>query len=414
MNLVLFVTDQNISGIRRFVTKAAELQKTKVNGALIVVHQDSLGGETIRDLVAPIIHLFPQQGAMPISTNRSYSLNGRVSSMFSVFIMQGYARFPGPWLIVDDSAEPKVEDFMQAAYKQHQIGGGKASGRALIGEGSLTPVGPVTIQLPAKDLKSLMSPTDESWRQRGRYLFSRCGFATVSISDYLFDVSSGTEKSQEPKAPAQRPVFDPSKLQGQQPEQQDNTMKQNPAPGSAAANEQTALPQVKGTTQAEVNEAANKGALADPNIAEGTAIPTVSTPEEKSAGAEEKVISGPGISSQDDGPLDPSGNVPVEEPRASTSAENPNFPDAAEANAGRDTPPIGDGQFQTVNEQGDLKQVSDGSEPPNVSSLRNRPYDELERNELFNLFWARTGEKPHSQIGAKTLIKRLEEIDAVK
>lgn len=430
MNLVLFANTKNLEHIEAFVKAAAESQTKPVNGALVVVHQDFIAPARVADLVQPIRGLFPSAaiGTIPVSLNADYPSEGMVGTMFITFIMQAYSKFPGPWLVIDGEGVPKGENFMDALETQHRALGGKITGRGIVEAGSITPVGPITVQLPAKDLKSLLSHTGESWRSRGRYMFGRSGFGLVPAADYLFDLSkadaeqvAGSEPKGKPAAKAEaqpeRPVFDPSRLDpDDQAESQRAALRTiNPAPG------------VQSLTQEEINEKANQDALKPGStVAPGTITPTVDTQKEKAAGvASTQVETGPGVIDETSAQTGPPPTAPVPSPLDNVPDTVPT-PDVANAQPVPDSqppgvevvttadgapgdviPPEGDGVFIPLS----LSEISDGDVAPDASSLIGRPYAELTHPQLFNLMWFRSGEKPHPRIGEATLTKRLEEMD---
>lgn len=185
MNLALFVTKSNMASLAGLVQQAAELQRETVNGALIVAHDHTLKPADIAftlDLAAR----FKASASLPVQVNASHSEPEQIASMFSGFLTSAYTRYPGPWLLFDEPALPKEENWMQAALRQHGAFGGKMTGRAITNPGSARPIGPVTMELDFKALKFLRFPTRQSWRERGQFLFARHGFQLVPADQWLF------------------------------------------------------------------------------------------------------------------------------------------------------------------------------------------------------------------------------------
>lgn len=236
MNIVLIVNSLNLPDIQAFITAASTLQVDKANGALVVVYQQSLGKESIESLLAPLLPKFSANGAIPASINAQYDNDGRNASLFCFFISQGYARFPGPWLVVDGPGVPTVENFMQALERQHGGLGGTCSGRFSAEGSAQVPIGPVVIGVPVSQLSWFTQGGTESWRVSMRFMLARCGFKTVPLDEYLFSLPSAISASPEgtrtpaapaappaepPASPSSPPVFDASSLDQPEPEVQE-------------------------------------------------------------------------------------------------------------------------------------------------------------------------------------------------
>ncbi len=211
MNLVIFVTNQNLATVEAFCERSAELQQSLVNGALCVVHEAGMSLAAVSSAVAPLSPRFKVQTSLPVQVNLELPEDARVAAMFARFLLGAYARFPGPWLVVDQWAMPLVPEFMVLALQQHRAFGGRMTGRGIETPGSILPVGPVVLELPAQTLKFLRFSSRESWRARGRYHFGRCGFGMVQPDQYLFSVSEDHSERSEfqlelPVAPSLLPV----------------------------------------------------------------------------------------------------------------------------------------------------------------------------------------------------------------
>ena len=71
------------------------------------------------------------------------------------------------------------------------------TGRAIKGEGSLLPIGPLVLDLPHRVLKFLRYPVGQSWRARGMFQFARCGFRQVNADEYLWSLAGERDISEE-------------------------------------------------------------------------------------------------------------------------------------------------------------------------------------------------------------------------
>jgi len=212
MNLALLVNTHNLADIRAFVEAAVASQQDKAPGALAVVYQAKIGAEEIQELVAPLLAKFSAGVSIPVPINSSLGNDARNGTLFALFIAQGYARFPGPWLIVDGPALPKGDNFVTEVDKQHKLLGGPASGRITMDGPSMIPVGPVVIGLPVKKLTWFSPGMNESWRARARFLLGRCGFKVVPLQEYLFTVPSGigehVKSTPAPEIPVEPPTVE--------------------------------------------------------------------------------------------------------------------------------------------------------------------------------------------------------------
>jgi hypothetical protein len=187
MNLCLFVTKESLASLPPIVERMSELQQEVVNGACIVVH-DALVKPADLAFTIPLARRFKVAASLPAQINTSTPQPIQMAALFSRLLTTAYARYPGPWLLFDEPADPKMENFMQAALRQHGEYGGKMTGRAITHPGSAVPVGPVTLEIDFKHLRFLRFPTRQSWRERGQFLFPRAGFQLVPAAEWLFDM----------------------------------------------------------------------------------------------------------------------------------------------------------------------------------------------------------------------------------
>lgn len=196
MNLSLLVTKHNLSEMETTARKMAEMQGAPVNGAFCVFYDTTIPRPQIEAMVAPIAGKFAAMSYGPIQINGSMNNDLQVAVLFGSLIIQAYSRFPGPWMVVDSLSIPLVADFMQACEKQHKGFGGGLTGRGVVGEGSILPVGPLIISLPHRAIKFLRYPVSTSWRERGRFQFARCHFGNIGADEYYWSLS---ETKAEPK-----------------------------------------------------------------------------------------------------------------------------------------------------------------------------------------------------------------------
>lgn len=214
MNLVIIATAGNFDGVAAFVNEAVVRQHSPVNGCLCIIHEKSIDPDRINALANKLAGVFATQVSYPTSLNPNLGEQARIALLFSMFYLQAYTRYPGPWLVVDDWALPRENDFMQLLDLQHAAYGGKLSGRATITNGAVVPVGPVVVGAPARELQLLSYSTNESWRTRGQYNFANVGWGQVPPEDYLF-ILSDKKTTVVPKspliAPASPPVAPPVK-----------------------------------------------------------------------------------------------------------------------------------------------------------------------------------------------------------
>lgn len=197
MNLVLLVNKGNLDDLRKSADKMVEMQDQTVNGAFLVVHDSGLDKELIEDSFAILATRFKVSSSIRVPINGSQPQENQVAVLFGTFVMQGYSRFPGPWLVVDSKALPVVKDFMGAVERQHNGLGGIMTGKAMVTETSKRPVGPVVLNFPQKALKFLRYPVGQSWRERGQFQFHRCKFTILKPSEYLWNLGDGDVEEKE-------------------------------------------------------------------------------------------------------------------------------------------------------------------------------------------------------------------------
>ena len=188
MNLALFVTHDNLEQVRALVPILAERQQQTVNGCCLLIHSSTIPSAIINEMAARIFPRFRANALLPVQSNSGHPNHAKLASMFGRFLLGAYSRYPGAWLLMDEPAEPVVDNFMQAAERQHGAFGGKMTGRAVINKGACVPVGPVTLELPQNILRFLRFPTGDSWRTRAQHLFLRAGFQLVPADQWLFSM----------------------------------------------------------------------------------------------------------------------------------------------------------------------------------------------------------------------------------
>ena len=186
MNTVIFLTKDNKKDMAEAVRLLAHRQQTKVNGALIVVHQTVISAKEAHKIVEPLVEKFVITSAINTSGNFGLSHDAQIASMFAKFVMIAYSKFPGPWLVLDDPSAPLVDNWAQAVHTLHMSKGGKSSGLAKVDGKTLLTHGPIVLQLPWQPMKMFRFSTNESWRSRGRYLIMGSGFARLTEEESVF------------------------------------------------------------------------------------------------------------------------------------------------------------------------------------------------------------------------------------
>jgi hypothetical protein len=177
--------------------KMFESQQTVHNGALAVVCDQLLNKEEVEAAFKPLSTKFKATVLIPVPVNRSSKPEVQNALLFGTFLIQGYGRFPGPWLVCDDKGVPAVPNFMDATERQHNSYTAKLTGRFDLKDQSALPIGPVVIDLPIRALKFLRYPVSTSWRERAQFFFSRCRLKNVSPSEYLFNLGDKEVKKEE-------------------------------------------------------------------------------------------------------------------------------------------------------------------------------------------------------------------------
>ena len=186
MNTVIFITKQNKEEMAQSIQRLAARQPTRVNGALIVCHQSAVSAKEVERIARPLIDKFVTGAAVKAASNMQMSHDGQIAVMLARFVALAYARYPGPWLVIDSPCEANVDGWAEAAVKQHLLHGGKVSGCATRDGKTLLTHGPLTIQLQLKTMRMLHFSTNESWRSRGRYLLMNSGLREVAPEASLF------------------------------------------------------------------------------------------------------------------------------------------------------------------------------------------------------------------------------------
>lgn len=199
MNIALLVTKTNKEEIAAFVKQAATLQEELVNGAILVVYSDELTKEEAKAVAEDINPVFKVIATLETKINRTRNSLMQIASLFARFLVSGYSKFPGPWLIVDGKSVPIKENFMQVARRQHGVNA--ISGRFSYEGGGATPIGPVVISEQGNKMKFLRFTTEQSWRERGKYHFSRCERYEIPESDYCFAIDDKDIVVSVPKEP---------------------------------------------------------------------------------------------------------------------------------------------------------------------------------------------------------------------
>lgn len=202
MNLSLFITRANQEEMAGCVSRMAESQKEVVNGALCVTYQSQISKAKVGEIVAPLVKRFRTASVIPVQANLSATPGAQLAVMFGKWLLTGYGRYPGSWLVIDAPVEVVGDNWMTVCSKLHDSNGGKMVGRAVVGSGALLPVGPVSLELPFASMKFLRFGTNETWRERGRFLFSRCGFEQVEGWPFVDKGEVAVQEASKQESPA--------------------------------------------------------------------------------------------------------------------------------------------------------------------------------------------------------------------
>jgi len=197
MNLTILVTKDNMADMAATAEAILDKQKTVVNGGLCVVHDVLIPKEEVEASFKFLSDIFKSTLRLPVEINNSLPPEVQLANLFGSFVMQGYSRFPGAWVVIDSKAFPTADNFFDIIEKQHNAYGGKMTGLATVGVGTLRPVGPVVIDLTHKSLKFLRFPVGQSWRDRGQFLFSRCKFHVLNTDEYVWSLSENHQENKE-------------------------------------------------------------------------------------------------------------------------------------------------------------------------------------------------------------------------
>jgi hypothetical protein len=197
MNLSLIVSCGNLEEIALCAKKMIENQKEVHNGALSITFDDTIKQEVLEEALKPLSKKFKTTMLISVPVNKQAKEEIQKALLFGTFLIQGYGRFPGSWLIIDEKCYPSVDNFMDAAERQHNSYAAKLTGRFDITKGSALPIGPIVIDLPKNALKFLRYPVATSWRERARFFFSRCRLKNLSTSEYIFNLGDKEIKKTE-------------------------------------------------------------------------------------------------------------------------------------------------------------------------------------------------------------------------
>lgn len=310
MNLLIIANRDNAERIAETIESLGESQTESVNGKLLVLHEAGADQIVLQNASRQLAKRFKVAEILSVLVNARLSGAVKNATLFATFLLKAYAKSPGPWLVIDDPARPKGRNIITALHRQHRDLGGHVTGRGQVDTGSITPVGPIVIELPSKELKVLISQAGTSWRERGKFMFARSGWRTVPLDEYLFDMTAQASPASAPSVPT--PAAIPPSNPPIRPEK----------------------PVV---------------AIERPPTVAGHAEQIAETQQES-------------------------------EPIHITSGAAEPLP---------------------------LTEISAGDIPPDIGSIKESDLDDLGRNELYNLMWGLTGEKPHPKIGESTLRTRI-------
>ena len=197
MNLSLIVSDDNFAEMKASAEKMFESQETVHNGAFVVAYDQLINKDELEAAFKPLSTKFKTTALIPVPVNRNTKPEIQKALLFGTFLIQGYGRFPGAWLVCDDKGAPTTPNFMDAVDRQHNSYNAKLTGRFDVNGQSAFPIGPVVIDLPIRTLKFLRYPVSTSWRERAQFFFSRCRLKNVDPSEYLFNLGDKDIKKEE-------------------------------------------------------------------------------------------------------------------------------------------------------------------------------------------------------------------------
>lgn len=189
MNLSLIITRSNLKDLIETIDALNESQKVVANGGLCITYDSSIPKSAFLKPVENLSKKFKTGFFIPVPVNNLLSSAMQEATIFGSFLMTGYTRLPGGWMVIDSKSFPLVENVMEATEKQHLSLKGTITGKGHRGPGSLIPVGPLIINAPVANLKCLRYAANGSWRERGQYVFPRCRFAEIPAESYLWSLS---------------------------------------------------------------------------------------------------------------------------------------------------------------------------------------------------------------------------------
>lgn len=187
MNCVVFVTKGNLEGILGFVQSVEETQTLPVPGTLLVMRASNVHPNEVEGIIKRLGKYFEkvQPASGQVGPNRNGDM--QIAVLFSMFLMNFWSAYAGPWLIIDAPCKARMPDALLEMMQRYFEGGSISCGRKGPGAG-VVPVGPVVLDMNSARLKPLIHISGESWRVRGRYVFGRAPWREIPLKEYPFSV----------------------------------------------------------------------------------------------------------------------------------------------------------------------------------------------------------------------------------
>lgn len=205
MNVAIFITLENIEDIRRMVDSLSERQFEPVNGALVVIHEESVRKEEAISVIEPLMGVeFPVRKIMSVCLTSSIPQERKSGILFHNFAVGCYCKFPGPWLLIDSYSASVARNPITIMERHYEAAGKLCCGRSAsdLDIRHIVPIGPVVINLPFSRIV-YAGYIARGWRETLSVTINRSIFHTIKESDFPFsDNDSDPEKEIETKVSA--------------------------------------------------------------------------------------------------------------------------------------------------------------------------------------------------------------------
>lgn len=202
MNVAIFITRENAKDIERMAESLSERQFEHVNGALFVIHEARVSQEEAKNAVSTLLSdIFPVKKIMSVPIATGTDEDRKSGILFHNFAVNGYCKFPGPWLLIDSFSASVARNPITIMSKHHEAAGKLCSGRpsSNLDIRNITPVGPVSINLPFARIV-YAGYIARGWRETLSRVINRALFHCIPDKDYPFsDTETDEEKEVEVK-----------------------------------------------------------------------------------------------------------------------------------------------------------------------------------------------------------------------